>query len=115
MIGLKNQIPQIKLKQWLEVRVHGGVLFCFVFRRGFYSLKPSRRLLGPDVSIWGSFRREQSETVKTFNSGIKNLNFMGFMGFLGGSVGKESACKAGDMGLIPGLRRSPGGGNGNPL
>ena len=104
MIRLKNQIPQIKLKQWLEVRVHGGVLFCFVFRRGFYSLKPSRRLLGPDVSIWGSFRREQSETVKTFNSGIKNLNFMGFMGFLGGSVGKESACNAGDTGLIPELR-----------
>ena len=31
------------------------------------------------------------------------------MGFLGGSVGKESACNAGDLGLIPGLRRSPGG------
>ena len=31
------------------------------------------------------------------------------MGFLGGSVGKESACNAGDLGLIPGLRRSSGG------
>ena len=32
--------------------------------------------------------------------------------------GKESACSAGDtggMGLIPGLGRSPGGGNNNPL
>ena len=28
---------------------------------------------------------------------------------------KKSACKAGDMGLIPGLGRSPGEGNGNPL
>ena len=27
------------------------------------------------------------------------------MGFLGGSVGKESACNAGDLGLIPGLGR----------
>ena len=27
----------------------------------------------------------------------------------------ESACNAGDPGLIPGLGRSPGGGNGNPL
>ena len=26
-----------------------------------------------------------------------------------------SACNAGDMGLIPGLGRSPGGGHGNPL
>ena len=36
-------------------------------------------------------------------------------GFPGGSVGKESACNAGDLGLIPGLGRSPGEGNGNPL
>ena len=33
----------------------------------------------------------------------------------GGSDGKESACKAGDLGSIPGLGRSPGGGHGNPL
>ena len=31
------------------------------------------------------------------------------------SVGKESACNVGDPGLIPGLERSPGEGNGNPL
>ena len=35
--------------------------------------------------------------------------------FLGGSDGKESACNAGDLGLIPGSGRSPGGGHGNPL
>ena len=29
--------------------------------------------------------------------------------------GKESACNAGDPGLIPGLGRSPGEANGNPL
>ena len=28
--------------------------------------------------------------------------------FSGGSAGKESACNAGDLGLIPGLGRSPG-------
>ena len=33
----------------------------------------------------------------------------------GGSDGKEFACNAGDLGLIPGSGRSPGGGNGNPL
>ena len=33
----------------------------------------------------------------------------------GGSDGKASACNAGDPGLIPGLGRSPGEGNGNPL
>ena len=37
------------------------------------------------------------------------------LGFPGGSDGKESTCNAGDLGLIPGLGRSPGGGNGNAL
>ena len=32
-----------------------------------------------------------------------------------GSDGKEYACYVGDLGLIPGSRRSPGEGNGNPL
>ena len=36
-------------------------------------------------------------------------------GFPGGSDGKASACNAGDPGSIPGLGRSPGEGNGNPL
>ena len=37
------------------------------------------------------------------------------MDFTGGSDGKESACSTGDLGSVPGLRRSPGGGHGNPL
>ena len=35
--------------------------------------------------------------------------------FPGGSDGKESARNVGDLGLIPGLGRSPGEGNGKPL
>ena len=35
-------------------------------------------------------------------------------GFPGGSDGKESTCNAGDLGSIPGLERSHGGGHGNP-
>ena len=38
-----------------------------------------------------------------------------YMGFPGGSAGKESACNVGDLGLIPGLGRSPGEGKGYPL
>ena len=38
-----------------------------------------------------------------------------FLGFLGGSDGKETACNARDLGLIPGLGRSPGEGKGYPL
>ena len=37
------------------------------------------------------------------------------LSFPGSSEGKESACNAGDPGLIPGLGRSPGEGTGYPL
>ena len=36
-------------------------------------------------------------------------------GFPSSSVGKESTCNAGDLGSIPGLRRSPGEGKGYPF
>ena len=49
---------------------------------------------------------------------VYNLGFFGLfvtaVGFPGGSVGKESACNARDLGSIPRSGRSPGEGNGNP-
>ena len=42
-------------------------------------------------------------------------NIVHQLDFHGGSDGKESACNAGELGLIPGSGRSPGEGNGNPL
>ena len=47
------------------------------------------------------------------------LNFLIYkirwLGFPGGSDSKESACNGGAWGLTPGLGRSPGEDNGNPL
>ena len=40
---------------------------------------------------------------------------MFYLGFPDSSVGEESACKAGDLGSIPGLGRSPGEGKAYPL
>ena len=37
------------------------------------------------------------------------------VGFPGGSDSKKSTCSVGDLGLIPGFRRSSGGEHGNPL
>jgi len=37
------------------------------------------------------------------------------MGFPCGSAGKESTCNVGELGLIPGLGRSPGEGKCHPL
>ena len=43
------------------------------------------------------------------------LNISFKVSFPGGSNGKEFACSVGEMGLIPGSGRSPGGGHGHPL
>ena len=43
------------------------------------------------------------------------LSTPAILGFPCGSVGKESACNAGDLGSIPGLGRSPAEGKGYPL
>ena len=43
------------------------------------------------------------------------VGLLDHMSFPCSSVGKESACNAGDLGSIPGLGRFPGEGNGNPL
>ena len=52
---------------------------------------------------------------KTLLMKKKNNQFKKEMGFPGSSEDKESACYAGELGSIPGLGRSPGEGNGNPL
>ena len=49
-----------------------------------------------------------------FNSIRINLGIK-YWGFPDSSVGKESACNAGDPGSIPGLKRSPEEGTGYPL
>ena len=51
-----------------------------------------------------------------FNFNILHIKyFANYWGFPSGSEDKASACNAGDPGSIPGLGRSPGEGNGNPL
>ena len=44
-----------------------------------------------------------------------SMRSMSHMRFPGISIGKESTCHARDLGLIPGLGKSPGEGHGNPL
>ena len=54
------------------------------------------------LSVQGAEERETKEIIEHF-------------GFPGGSRIKNLPAIAGDAGLIPGLGRSPGVGNGNPL
>ena len=51
----------------------------------------------------------------TENSNIICLHVVLTPGFPSGSAGKESAFSARDLGLMPGLGRSPGDGKGSPL
>ena len=76
----------------------------------------------PGFSVHGIFQARVLEWIKKINSWIKKTPWRRdrllspvFMDFPGGLDSKESACKAGDMGSIPGLGRSPGGGHGNTL
>ena len=55
------------------------------------------------------------DNVISSYSAILKSSLFTWRGFPGGSDGKESACNAGDLGLTPGLGRSPGGGHGNTL
>ena len=58
-----------------------------------------------------------TESKRLFYTSVSLLLFriQGYGCFPGGSEDKASACNAGDPGSIPGLGRSPGEGNGNPL
>ena len=58
------------------------------------------------------FFNKETEAKKDLGS---YLTVQGLLGFPGGSDHKESAYNAGDPGSIPGLGRSPRGGNGNLL
>ena len=61
-------------------------------------------------------RKKKNVHVKWMNYTAHKLDLnKAINGFPGSSAGKESSCNAGDPGSIPGLRRSPGEGNGCPL
>ena len=55
------------------------------------------------------------ELVLYFSASEFNIGISIHTGFSGGSMEKNLPANAGDAGSIPGLGRSPGGGNGNPI
>ena len=59
------------------------------------------------------YKYQQDKVVKHFPIDFAKLTYN--VGFPGGSDYKESTCNVGDLGSIPGLGRSSGGGHGNPL
>ena len=88
---------------------------------GLFFILSSIQLSGYTIAVYkltfgGTFGLFSGLTVKNKPLCISlymNIHF--HLVFLSGSDGKESACNAGDLGLIPGSGRSLGEGNGNPL
>ena len=81
--------------------------------------KRDREILGiPGLAVWRRVFTTRLLAMygdifgKPFGSGWGVITDMGFSG---GSDRKESTCNAGDLGSIPGLGKSPGGGPNNPL
>ena len=62
---------------------------------------------------WGGENRRKASCFLPADRMFIHVRIYG--GFPGGSVGKESACSAGDPNSMPGSGRSPEEGNGNPL
>ena len=62
----------------------------------------------------GSAALRCEEGIQVIKTGFQSIPWI-LWGFPGGSDSKESACNERDQGLIPGLGRSPGQGNGLPL
>ena len=63
-----------------------------------------------DRKLFGALERKDPRILFSFPRSLR-----AFWDFPCSSVGKASACNAGDPGSIPGSGRSPGEGNGNPL
>ena len=77
---------------------------------------PHCRQILHQLSHKGSQRILEWVAYPFFSRSFQSRNWTWFyQGFLDSSVGKESACNAGDPSLIPGLGRSPGEGKGYPL
>ena len=112
------------------LEVTGVKIYTVTINLHFYSkeIEQTRQILSTlPGEIHGNFLFKQ--LPQNFKQYFKNLKsflpkrqaiaysflFVIIKCFPGGSDGKESVCNAGDLGLIPGLGRSPGGGHGNPL
>ena len=88
---------------------------------GSQTVFPGSAIVPVELPVSG--RDSQSDVLRPQNWGswgqgwwsVFSQALQTLLGFPGGLAGKESACNAGDLGLISGLGRSSRGGDGNPL
>ena len=76
------------------------------------SVFPSIRVFSNELALLTRWSKYWSFSISPSN---ECLGLLSFRDFPGGSDGKKSVYNEGDPGSVPGLGRSPGEGNGNPL
>ena len=127
-LNLQNEKEKVLLTYLtIPIAVHSIVKFHRDFSLGLLSIQCLKTVVPYCVQFSGCLGEKVNLTLVTCSTArsksfsvcdcaIMDLCWhLGFYGFPGGADGKESACYVGELGLIPGLGKSPGGGHGNPL
>ena len=95
---------------WKEFTLGGKIPFIWIF---FQFPKVSLSSPLPILYFYSHFWKSWQERIQDLrNASQIDSIIIRFWGFPDSSVGKESVCNAGDLGLIPGLGRSLGEGEG---
>ena len=75
----------------------------------------SHSIFSPCISLYCSLKKPFLSLLAILWNTAFSWVYLSPLPFTCGSEDKVSACNEGDLGSIPGLGRSPGGGHGNPL
>ena len=102
-------------KGWMYVSLVGGGLHCKVIWPGYF-MQSSWFVIFRDLLLARPWRRFTSLQPRVYLLGCPcSGSWVSQQTSSNRSDGKEYACHGGDPGSIPGLGKSPGEGNGNPL
>ena len=109
--SLQHYLPQPRHGNNLDVNIEGvggGRCILYIYIYKYYSAIKRNKF----ESVVVRWMNLESVILNEISQKEKNKHHILSPS---GSVGKESACNAGDRASIPGSGRSPGGRNGNPL
>ena len=114
LVGLFIPLPCV----WLTKASIPPALWEFLIADTTFCVYGGFTQLIPGTDLCHESEEEKMPVFLHFHSNaniLSSCNKVSIKGFPGGSDLKESAFNAGDLGLLPGIGRSPGEGNGNPL
>ena len=102
-----GKVPPKKINLFTQCTLGKGIDANFIFRVSYDTGTAGMLHFRPAVLKYSGLRILHTANLLYY--------YWATLGFPSGSEDKASACNAGDLGLIPGLGRFPGEGNGSPL